>query len=412
MKRKETSNYSVTCVGSALVKSWTNGVLYEDEARKQVERVASMPFVHKHVAVMPDCHAGIGATVGSVIPTKSAIIPAAVGVDIGCGIIAVKSTLKAHDLPTSLKELRSKIESMIPHGRSDNGGRNDTGSWSKVPVTIEHIWNCDIRDKYEAIVAKHPGAKHKRAVEQLGTLGTGNHFVEVCLDPDNNVWMMLHSGSRGAGNAIGSYFIELARKDMRKWFVNLPDPNLAYFPEETEHFDDYVEAVGWAQDYAAFNRQIMMAAVLGVMKSIKGMPRFELAESAINCHHNYVERENHFGSNVWVTRKGALRARKDDLGVILGSMGTRSYIVRGKGNPESFCSCSHGAGRKMSRTQAKNTFSRKDHEEATLGVECRKDADVIDETPGAYKDIDAVMEAQSDLVDVVTTLKQILCVKG
>ncbi len=396
-----------------LVKAWTEGVLFEDEARKQVERIASMPFIHKHVAIMPDVHAGIGATVGSVIPTRGAIIPAAVGVDIGCGMCAVKTSLRAEDLPTSLKDLRTAIEASVPHGRTDNGRRNDKGSHvSRIPGAVENEWDANLHARYKKICAKHPKIQHDRAIGQLGTLGTGNHFIEVCLDETGAVWVMLHSGSRGCGNAIGSYFIELAKKDMQKWFINLPDANLAYLPEGTEHFDDYLEAVGWAQDYARSNRELMLKATLAALKGQKGIPGFTLLEEAINCHHNYVERENHMGANVWVTRKGAVRARKSDLGIIPGSMGTRSYIVRGKGDADSFCSCSHGAGRAMSRTEARNRFTKKDHELATEGVECRKDADVIDETPMAYKDVDLVMAAQTDLVEVVATLKQVLCVKG
>jgi tRNA-splicing ligase RtcB len=396
-----------------LIKAWTKDVLFEEEAKRQLERIASLPFVHKHVAVMPDVHAGIGATVGSVIPTKGAIIPAAVGVDIGCGVIAVKTSLHADDLPTSLKDLRFALEAAIPHGRSDNGRMNDVGSHLKrIPGAVQNEWLTNLEQRYSKIVAKYPKIKHDRALGQLGTLGTGNHFLEVCIDFDNCVWIMLHSGSRGVGNSIGSFFIELAKQDMRKWFINLPDANLAYLPEGTEHFDDYLEAVKWAQDYARVNRDLMLREALQVLKKQKGIPSFELVDQAINCHHNYVERENHAGANVWVTRKGAVRARKDDLGIIPGSMGTRSYIVRGKGNPESFCSCSHGAGRAMSRTEARKTFSKTDHEVSTHGVECRKDIDVIDETPRAYKDIDLVMEAQTDLVEVVATLKQVLCVKG
>lgn len=403
----------ITPETGGLIKSWTEGVLFEDEARKQAERIARMPFIHKHIAIMPDVHAGVGATVGSVIPTRGAIIPAAVGVDIGCGIFALQTSLKAHDLPSSLSSLRSQIEARIPHGRSDNGGRNDKGSHlGKIPGEVANAWNEKLADRYKIITEKHPKCNHHRAIAQAESLGSGNHFLEICLDEKDNVWFMIHSGSRGPGNAIGSYFIELARQDMKKWFINLPDPNLAYLPEGTDHFNDYVEAVGWAQDYARINRELMMKALIEVVKSQKGIPNFHVTDRAINCHHNYVEKENHMGDNVWVTRKGAVRARKDDLGVIPGSMGARSYIVRGKGNKDSFCSCSHGAGRMMSRTKAKETFSKKDHELATQGVECRKDVDVIDETPGAYKDIDKVMEAQSDLVEIVATLKQVLCVKG
>lgn len=391
------------------VKAWVDGVSFEDAAKEQVLRIATMPFAHKHVAVMPDVHLGIGATVGSVVATKGAIIPAAVGVDIGCGMMAVKTTLTASDLPDSLKDMRSSIEAAVPHGRTDNGGANDRGAWGEPPGDIANAWKA-LGEGIFAWSEKHPKIRLGKGPLHVGTLGTGNHFIEVCLDESDNVWIMLHSGSRGVGNQIGQYFIELAKKDMMKFFINLPDKDLAYFPQDTEHFDDYVGAVSWAQSYALMNREVMMAAVV---KTIGAYVRpFELTEAAVNCHHNYVAWESHFGSNVLVTRKGAVRARLGDLGIIPGSMGARSYIVRGKGNPDSFHSCSHGAGRRMSRTQARKSFSVDDHAIATAGVECRKDADVVDETPGAYKDIDAVMAAQADLVDVVHTLKQVLCVKG
>jgi tRNA-splicing ligase RtcB len=246
----------------------------------------------------------------------------------------------------------------------------------------------------------------------LGTLGTGNHFIEVCLDESETVWFMLHSGSRGVGNRMGSYFIDVARKDMKKFFVNLPDVDLAYFPEQTEHFDDYVEAVEWAQDYARRNRDLMMEQIVGAVRNSGELPPFNAELKAINCHHNYVARESHFGENVLITRKGAVRAREGDMGIIPGSMGARSFIVRGKGNPESFSSCGHGAGRAMSRNEAKRRFTVEDHMRMTEGVECRKDEDVIDETPAAYKPIDAVMAAQADLVEIVHTLRQVVCVKG
>ncbi len=249
-------------------------------------------------------------------------------------------------------------------------------------------------------------------MQHLGTLGTGNHFIELCLDEDDQVWVMLHSGSRGVGNRIGSYFIELAKEDMRRWFINLPDQDLAYLPEGTEHFDDYVHAVHWAQDYARTNRELMMDAVLEALRGSGILPAFEARLEAVNCHHNYVAREHHYGENVFVTRKGAVRARRGDLGIIPGSMGARSFIVRGLGNAESFHSCSHGAGRAMSRTEARRRFSVADHAAATAGIECRKDEDVIDETPMAYKSIDAVMHAQRDLVEIVHTLRQVVCVKG
>ena len=393
------------------IKAWTKGVLLDDRAKEQLINVAKMPFVHRWVAAMPDVHWGIGATVGSVIPTKGAIIPAAVGVDIGCGMMAVETSLNASHLPDTLKGLREAIEKAVPHGRTNHGGPGDRGAWHDVPARNLEVWGS-LKPRYDAILAKHPKLDRGNHANHLGTLGTGNHFVEVCLDEADHVWFMLHSGSRGVGNRMGSYFIELAKKDMERFFINLPDHDLAYFPEHTEHFGDYFEAVEWAQDYARTNRDLMMEQIVGAIRNSGEVPPFDAEVKAINCHHNYVARESHYGENVMVTRKGAVRAREGDLGIIPGSMGARSFIVHGKGNPESFNSCSHGAGRMMSRNQAKKTFTVADHIRMTEGVECRKDADVIDETPGAYKPIDAVMEAQSDLVEILHTLRQVVCVKG
>lgn len=409
-------NFNYVETSGAPIKAWDRGVTIEEAAWQQLRNVASLPFVHKHVAAMPDTHWGMGATVGSVIATKGAIVPAAVGVDIGCGMMAVRTSVHASQLPDSLPELRSEIERRIPHGRTDNGGDGDRGSWGSETVIGYMAEKMDAAG-LQKILDKHPKLgkwKIARAARHLGTLGTGNHFVEVCLDVGGAVWIMLHSGSRGIGNAIGQYFIEVAKENMRRWFINLPDADLAYLPEHTEDFDDYVSAVGWAQDYALQNRRLMMDAALGALAHVVpgAKPDFGPDNMAVNCHHNYVSRENHFGANVLVTRKGAVRARIGDLGIIPGSMGVQSYIVRGKGNADSFHSCSHGAGRAMSRGAARKKFTLEDHAKATEGVECRKDADVIDETPGAYKDIDAVMAAQTDLVEVVHTLKQIVCVKG
>ncbi len=392
------------------IKMWTKGVPVEDMAREQLHNVASMPFIHKHVAVMPDVHWGMGATVGSVIATKGAIIPAAVGVDIGCGMMAVQTELKADQLPDALTAVRSHIESAVPHGRTDRGGKNDRGAWGEtMPGGAESRWRGLVH-QYDRMVEKHPKAKAFNTHRHMGTLGTGNHFIEVCLDEDDSVWVMLHSGSRGVGNRIGMYFIERAKKEMEKWFIHLPDKDLAYLVDGSELFDDYVDAVHWAQDFALENRKEMMGAVLNAMR--RTLPDFAITNMVVNCHHNYVARENHFGANVWLTRKGAVRARDGDLGIIPGSMGVQSYIVRGKGNADSFNSCSHGAGRAMSRTEARKRFTVEDHIKATEGVECKKDQSVIDETPGAYKNLDAVMEAQKDLIDIVHTLKQVVCVKG
>jgi len=393
------------------IKAWVKGVPLKREAEQQLRNVASLPIVYKWVAAMPDVHWGMGATIGSVIPTKGAIIPAAVGVDIGCGMMAVQTTLNARHLPDSLRSLRSTIERAVPHGRTNNGQKHDQGAWGTIPQHHLKEWGR-LKPTYDGILAKHPRLNRGNDVNHLGTLGTGNHFIEVCLDGQESVWFMLHSGSRGVGNRIGMYFIELAKRDMRKWMRNLPDVNLSYLKEGTESFDDYVEAVQWAQDFAMTNRRLMMENLLQAVRDSGELPPFDTTHEVVNCHHNYVTVESHYGQEVWVTRKGAVRAGIDDMGIIPGSMGARSFIVRGKGNPESFESCSHGAGRAMSRGAAKRRFTLADHEQATHGVECRKDQDVLDETPGAYKSIDAVMAAQQDLVQIVHTLRQVVCVKG
>ncbi len=408
---REHSYELIETQGGAPIKAWTRGVPFDEGARRQLENVARLPFIHGWVAVMPDVHWGIGATVGSVIATSGAIVPAAVGVDIGCGMMAVRTTLTANDLPDSLRRVRSASESAVPHGLSRDRRGRDKGSWGHPPDDVDEAWKA-LAPRFARIAAKHRKVEKSNHRVHLGTLGTGNHFIEVCLDTEDRVWVMLHSGSRGVGNRIGTYFIELAKEDMRRHFVNLPDKDLAYFPEGTEHFDDYVEAVSWAQDFALANRRLMMAHVLEALRELGELPPFTETDAAVNCHHNYVASERHLGKDVLVTRKGAVRAREGDLGIIPGSMGARSYIVRGKGNLESFHSCSHGAGRVMSRGEAKRRFSVADHEAATAGVECRKDAAVIDETPAAYKPIDQVMQAQADLVEVVHELRQVVCVKG
>jgi len=394
--------------GHAPLKTWTKGVPVEEAAMQQLRNVAQMPFIHRHVAAMPDVHFGMGATVGSVIATKGAVIPAAVGVDIGCGMAAVRlDGARAEHLPETLEQVRSEIEHTVPVGFA----KHLPGEWNRKPIEpMLAPFAKWLDEKHPKLLAGRKDPFETGVLSQFGTLGGGNHFIELCIDEAGDLWVMLHSGSRGIGNGIGQYFIELAKQDMRRWMVNLPDENLAYLPEGTEGFADYVYAVEWAQAYALANRAEMLRRVLIVMH--RHLPPFRERVEVINCHHNYVTRENHFGENVLVTRKGAVRAREGDLGIIPGSMGARSFIVRGKGNPDSFHSCSHGAGRKMSRTAAKRVFTVEDHVKATEGVECRKDEHVIDETPGAYKDIDQVMSAQSDLVEIVHTLKQVLCVKG
>jgi len=371
----------------------------------QLGNLAKMPFIHHHIAAMPDVHVGIGATVGSVIPSRGAIIPAAVGVDIGCGMNAIRLSLKAHQLPDSLRQVRSAIEGKVPVGFE---------SHKRAAVKASTLKQMDVG--LQPIIDKHPGLikmmKHFHHTwgKQLGTLGGGNHFIELCIDESDDVWVMLHSGSRGIGNVIGRYFISRAQKEMGNLLGHLPHKDLAYFEEGTQYFDDYMQAVGWAQDYATTNRREMMRLVLASIEPY--LPPFTTTKEAINCHHNYVARENHFGAEVYLTRKGAISAYDGELGIIPGSMGAKSFIVRGLGNAESFCSCSHGAGRKMSRSKAKKLFDTDDLAEQTGGVECRKDRGVVDEIPSAYKDIDTVMENQNDLVEVVHTLKQVVCVKG
>ena len=385
------------------VKIWTDDV--DERSKEQLSNIASMPFIHHHVAAMPDVHLGIGATIGSVIATHKAIIPAAVGVDIGCGMLACQLSLSANDIDEkSLKKVFDQITRDVPVGR---GQHKENHALIEVAKPFEA--------RLTAMTQKHPDllksfGKFSNWVYQMGTLGGGNHFIEVCLDENKQVWVMLHSGSRGIGNGMADYFIKLARKDMERWMINLPDRDLAYFPEGTEHFDDYVEGVHWAQEYAFQNRQSMLDLVLAGLR--RHLPAFEVVNQVVNCHHNYVAIEHHYGENVYVTRKGAIRAREGDLGIIPGSMGARSFIVRGKGEPESFTSCSHGAGRRMSRTAAEKQFTEADMVQQTEGVICRKDKGVIDEIPSAYKDIDQVMANQADLVDIVHTLKQVVCVKG
>ncbi|QXO10077.1 hypothetical protein pEaSNUABM37_00116 [Erwinia phage pEa_SNUABM_37] len=399
------------------VKMWTKFVPVEERATIQLHNITTLPFIFKHLAVMPDVHWGMGATVGSVIATKGAIIPAAVGVDIGCGMIAQRTSLTAADLPDNLGPLRSLIEANVPHGRTDNGGDNDRGAWGgEYAMQLDPAHKDELlklQSRLADIVGKHPKLTKasKRFTRHAGTLGSGNHFVEICLDEEDHVWVMLHSGSRGIGNTIGKYFIEKAKEEMAKFFIHLVDQDLAYLPEGSLYYNDYLEAVTWAQDFAAVNRAIMLNATLKALHSTVGKP-FTENTVAVNCHHNYVSMENHFDTNVLITRKGAVRARVGDLAIIPGSMGAKSFIVEGLGNQESFCSCSHGAGRLMSRSEAKNTFSIEDHVRDTAGVECRKDRDVIDETPKAYKSIDDVMRSQNDLVKIKYVLKQVLCVKG
>jgi len=393
--------------GLSLIRAWVGDLSeIEDQALKQAKNLARLPFIANNgVALMPDVHAGKGSTVGSVIATERAIIPAAVGVDIGCGMVAVRTSMKASDLPESLANIRHQIERDVPLGNSKHE-RDDL-------VSAHWSGRQDLLGRINELLKKHPQLEQRGEayLGQLGSLGSGNHFIELCLDENQDVWVMLHSGSRGFGNKIGTFFIEQAMTEMNRYFIKLDDPDLAYLPEGTQSFDDYVAAVSIGQDYAMQNRKQMLELTIAALR--RHIPiEFTLTEEAINCHHNYVVRENHFGQNMWITRKGAIQARAGSLGIIPGSMGQKSYIVRGKGNAHSYCSCSHGAGRMYSRTKAKALFTLKDLADQTQGVECRKDADVLDEIPSAYKNIDHVMENQRDLVDVVHTLKAVLCVKG
>lgn len=382
----------------APVLSWANHSLGADETR-MAKNVASLPFVFKHVALMPDVHLGKGALVGSVIATQDALIPAAVGVDIGCGMGAIQTSFHADQLDGKLKQIRQDIEATIPVGFNENKDADKA-------VTNWQGWR-QFRDL-------HHGVRdlETKALRQMGSLGGGNHFIEICLDTDNQVWLMLHSGSRNIGNRLAQCHINTGKDLARMAGLSLPDPDLAYFVAGTPEFAAYWRDLQWAQNYARMNREVMMARVQRIVEKHLAGGKPIKPRLTVNCHHNYAEQEVHYGESVYVTRKGAVRAREGDYGIIPGSMGAKSYIVKGKGNPESYCSCSHGAGRLMSRNKAKNHFTLDDLLQQTQGIECRKDAGVLDEIPGAYKPIEQVMANQADLVEVVATLKQVLCVKG
>jgi tRNA-splicing ligase RtcB (3'-phosphate/5'-hydroxy nucleic acid ligase) len=389
--------------GGAPIKAWNQGVPFEDKAIEQLKNAARMPFVGPYVAAMPDTHWGNGATVGSVIPTTGAIMPAAVGVDIGCGMLACRI---AHTFSPDIiaPAVRAVIEKVVPAGRTNNGKRGDRGAWTTPHAEIAGVFADEFANPICELTRKHPNAYNKNAPYHLGTLGTGNHFIEVCRDTQDRVWVVLHSGSRGFGNKIGSYFTGVAKKLCEKFHVKLPDPELAFLPEETDEFNDYIDALFLAQRYAWRNRELMMSRILDSLELA--------ADDTVHCHHNYMAVERHFGKQVILTRKGAVNADRDLRVVIPGSMGARTYIARGLGSRDSFHSCSHGAGRAMGRNEARRRFSVEEHIRATEGVDCHKGAEVLDETPGAYKDIDLVMGAQTDLVEPVETLKQLLCVKG
>lgn len=396
-------------VGGVPIKHWTRGVPVEDLAFEQLRQLAVMPFVFHHVAVMPDVHYGCGSTIGSVFASKGAVIPAAVGVDIGCGMHAERTQFVVQDLP-DLAVLRAEIERRVPAGRSNDGGAGDCGAWATIPPQVQSVWDSELHDRFFAIAEKHPALAKGNLENHLGTLGTGNHFIEVCLDADNRVWFLLHSGSRGVGNRIGSYFIKIAKQHCDARGIETPNRDLAYILDSAPEYAQYIEAMLWAQDFALLNRSLMMEAVREAWTYVAG--EAPVIEESVNTHHNFAQREHHFGEEVLLTRKGAIRAQAGDWCIIPGSMGARSYICKGLGNPESFMSCSHGAGRAMSRTAAKKTFTIEQHAAATAGVECDKGPGTLDETPAAYKDIDAVLAAESDLVTPVYQLKQVLCVKG
>ena len=398
--------YEVITYKDKMIKAWINGVDVDRGTIDQLVQVSQMPFIYKWVAAMPDCHIGMGATIGSVIATKGAVMPAATGVDLGCGMQAVM----INDPMKTPEEMFETISAAVPHGRSDNGGKKDVGSWwdRRPPKIQKALWEDYLYVGYATLMSRFPQLSQPRPAnseKHLGTLGTGNHFIEVCLDTDDNWWVMLHSGSRGIGNRIGSFFIKQAKEYCKQHFIELPDPNLAYLVEGTDLFKWYIHAMEWAQKFARSNRDVMMHLVLAALN-------VDPVGDYIDCHHNFIAKEHHFGQDVWVTRKGAVRARDYDMVIIPGSMGEKSFICLGQGNKDSFKSCAHGAGRKMSRTVAKNTITVEDHILATKGVACRKDASVLDESPAAYKDINAVMEAQKDLVTSVSQLKQVVSVKG
>jgi tRNA-splicing ligase RtcB len=416
--RIEQPNFEVIDAGDGkFVKSWTRGGLLDERAKKQLIETAQMPFIYRWLCAMPDTHWGMGATVGSVLPTSGAIIPSAVGVDIGCGMIAVRSNLTYQafmeclgDFP--LSRLRHSLEKAVPAGRSHNGDRTrDVGSWGNVPTVVMNAWKSGLEDKFNLILDQNKGIKPQNDVNHLGTLGTGNHFIELERDENDYVWIMIHSGSRGIGSRFGSHFMRQAKDWCNRWFVKLPNPDLAYLVEGTQEFNNYLKAVNFCQRFAWISRELMLKAVAEEIHNL--LPSsFELTDERVHCHHNYVVKEKHFGKDVWVTRKGAVRAGEGDYGLIPGSMGAKSFVVKGKGSKDSFESCSHGAGRLMGRNEAKKQISMEQHKRSLAGIECDADGSTLDESPAAYKPIELVMEAQKDLVEVVHTFSQFLCIKG
>ena len=383
------------------VLSWLPAEQIEDSAMQQIENLSGMPFIFRHVAVMPDCHFGMGATVGSVIPTHRAIIPAAVGVDIGCGMIAVKTPLQRADLPDDLADIRKAVEHQVPLSAGHYNRSIKKTAKPRIEQLEAKAAELERLDFYDKL------GKNWR--KQLGSLGSGNHFIEIVLDEDGYAWAFLHSGSRGIGNRIATHHIGIAKKLMEKWYINLPDPDLAYLVQDTPEFDHYLADLDWAQEFALLNREEMMERIIRILQYRCG--DFEEVER-IQCHHNFTKREHHFGQNILVSRKGAIEAREGQLGLIPGSMGTRSYVVRGKGNAASFNTAPHGAGRRMSRSQARKAFTMDDFDRDMVGIEVNRSEAFLDELPGAYKDVDLVMEQSADLVEVVHTFRQIVNVKG
>jgi tRNA-splicing ligase RtcB len=394
-----------------IIKAWKQGVPFEEAAIDQLKKTASMPFLFHHLAAMPDAHLGVGSTIGTVFPTLGAVCPATCGVDIGCGMLARKLSLKRSDFP-DLHATRMAIEAAVPCGRTNNGGAGDRGAWGTVPTNVQDLWDSVFAADYEHLCYEHPGARARNGVNQLGTLGSGNHFIELSEDENGEVWIVLHSGSRGLGNKIGQYFTKVAQELCEKFFVSLPDKDLAYLPTDSVEFRSYKFAVELAQRFAWENRLIMLEHILSAITVTTDVPFTQVGGEVVHCHHNYIAWERHFGKNITVTRKGAVRAQLGDMGIIPGSMGAKSFIVRGLGNREAFCTCSHGAGRTMGRREAERRFTVEQHALATAGIECDKTASTLDETPACYKDVDAVMAAQSDLVEIVHTLKQFINVKG
>jgi tRNA-splicing ligase RtcB len=401
----------------AIIRAWAEGVPMEPEVWKQVDNIAAVPGVER-IAIMPDAHIGNGACVGSAILTRDIVVPAAVGVDIGCGMIAAPLEPRRSELG-ALGRVRAEIEKRVPVGRTNRGQKGDRGAWGSPPRDVLEVWEATLERGYSAMVKKRRELEHPFVRHHLGTLGTGNHFLEVCIELDSTeaddppVWLMLHSGSRGVGNRIGQWFTKQARAETIRAGVKLPDPELGFLCSGTALFEDYLRFAQWAQDYAWASRLIMFRRALeGIAAAIGASAISYDQRRLVHCHHNYVAHEEHFGREGLLTRKGAVNADKAVMGIIPGSMGARSYITRGKGNPEALKTSSHGAGRVMSRNVARKSITLEQHLAALEGVECRTDPDVIDESPACYKPIESVMAAQADLTEPMHTLKQIVVVKG